>query len=114
MGENNPGSRWLARALLILATIPAGGAPHRDWKTAKLIEMQRLDPSNQLYRFDLGDTVVTCADSISWTRVRLVPLAVGSKVRYEREGHSRLIFLDEKAREHKCEIRNEIAKTPSP
>jgi hypothetical protein len=106
--------------LLLLAAIPMVGAPHRDWKTATLVETTRLEPknndvgTNQSYTLDLGDRTIICADpDMSWVRIRAVQVAVGSQIRYVRANNSTLLFLDLKGKEHKCLVQHESLK-PTP
>jgi hypothetical protein len=104
--------------VLLAAAIPMLCAPHRDWKTATLIETTRLEPTrasgvttNQAYTLDLGDRTIVCADpDMSWVRIRAVPVTVGSQIRYVRTDNSTLLFLDTKGKEHKRVIQHEAIK----
>lgn len=110
------------RSLLVLLTAVPMMASQRDWKTATLVEVTRLTPTkesgvttNQSYTFDLGDRLLVCADpSMSWVRIRVVNVKVGSQIRYVRAENSTLLFLDSKGKEHKCVIQHETVKPTTP
>jgi hypothetical protein len=119
--------------VLALATTTSLFAAQRDWKTATLVEIDRPEPdrhisqtyngrivesadaATQSYTFDLGDRIAVCVDMVPIMLVTAVQVAVGSQIRYARDGTSRLIFLDSKGKERKCIIRHEALKpTPAP